>query len=197
MPRRVTNDLACGQAFLYAGVLLCVLMRPGGLGANSGISYFGVHRDTVIPYTIALVGCAMLTCRGLRAAAAASPAPKLLRGSANALAAVSFGIALTPYSVSGLFDWLHTIFGAVLFILQLTLAVQFLRWTDGDLLTALLLVAQCVGAVIAAIFVLPKEGFLIHGEVAFQIAFGALMIRTFSLLLPEAVQPDPVSERSA
>jgi hypothetical protein len=197
VPRRVISDLAWGQACLYAALLLCVLMRPDGLGANSGVSYYGVHRDTVLPYTIAVVGSALLTCRGLRTAAVATPSPRRLRGSANSLAALSFGIALTPYSVSGLIDWLHTIFGAALFILQLGIAIQLLRWTDGDLMTACLLAAQCVGALIAAIFVLPKEGFLIHGEVAFQIAFGALIIRTFSLLLPAPVQPDPVSEHSA
>src|SRR5256885_14740567 len=130
-------------------------MRPDGLGANSGVSYYGVHRDTVLPYTIAVVGSALLTYRGLRTAAVATPSPRLLRGSANSLAALSFGIAATPYSVSGLFDWLHTIFGAALFILQLGIAIQLLRWTDGDLMTACLLAAQCVGAVIAAIFVLP------------------------------------------
>lgn len=197
MPRRVISDLAWGQACLYAGLLLCVVMRPDGLGANGGVSYFGVHRDTVLPYTIALVGSGLLTCRGLRAAAIATPSPRFLRSAASALAALSFGIALTPYSLSGLFDWLHTIFGAVLFILQLAIAVQLFRWTDGDLVAAYLLAAQCAGAVIAAIFVLPKEGFLIHGEVAFQIAFGALMIRTFSLLVPEPVQPDPISEHSS
>jgi hypothetical protein len=196
VPRRVIGDLAWGQACLYSGLLLCVAIKPEGLGANSGISYYGVHRETVLPYTIALVASALVTCRGLRAAAASTPSPGRLRGSASSLAALSFGIALTPYSLNTLFDWLHTILGALLFILQLGLALQLLRWTGGDHVTAGLLLAQFAGAVFAAIFVLPKNGFLIQGEVAFQVAFGALLVRTFSLLLPEAVRPDPVSEHS-
>jgi hypothetical protein len=196
VPRRVIGDLAWGQACLYAGLLVCVAIRADGLGANSGVSYYGVHRETVLPYTFTLVAPALLTWRGLRSAAAASPSPVRIRRSAGSLAALSFGVALTPYSLNGLFDWLHTILGAALFVLQLALAWQLLRWTGGDLVITGLYAAQLTGAVIGAIYVLPEHGFLIQGELVFQVAFGALLIRAFSLLLPGAVRPDPVSEHS-
>lgn len=198
MPRKVTSDLARGQACLYGGMLLCVAIRPSGLGANSGISYYGVHRETVVPYTVALVGSSLLTFRGLRAAAESESAPPRLRRSANSLAAAGVGIALTPYSLNSVFDWLHTMLGAALFTLQLVFALQLLRWIEGGLLSSLLLIGQFAAGVFSGFYVFSKDGFLMQGELAFQLAFGVLLIRTFTLAtLPGTVPPDAVSERSA
>lgn len=189
MTRRVIGDLVLAQSCLLGGLLLCVALRPDGLGANSGISYYGVHRQTVTPYAVAIIGSALLMRRALRWVGPASPRPGYFRVVANWLAAMSAGVVLTPYSLNTLFDWLHTALGAAVFALQLVLAWQLLGWTSGDGWMAFFLAAQFISGVVAAIFVLPDHGFLIQAQVAFQLAFAALLIRTTRLLLPEP-QPE-------
>jgi hypothetical protein len=184
MRRKVIGDLVLGQACLLAGLLVCVALKPDGLGANDGISYYGIYRQTVIPYAIAIIGSALLTRRALRAVAPLFPSPGYLRGLAGWLAAMSVGVVLTPYSLDTLFDWVHTMLGTAVFALQLVLAGQVHRWTGGDGWMTFLLVVQFLGGVVAAIFVLPKHGFLIQGQVAFQVAFTALLVRAARLLVP-------------
>jgi hypothetical protein len=189
MTRKVIGDLVAGQACLLGGLLICVALKPGGLTANDGISYYGIFARTVVPYAAALLGSALCVRRALRWAAAASPKPAYLGGMANGLAVMSAGVVLTPYSANLLFDFVHTLLGTAVFILQLILGATLLRWTAGDPWVAAFLLAQFASGIFCAIYVLPKDGWLIEGQLAFQLAFGALLIRTAYLLLPQPVAP--------
>jgi hypothetical protein len=187
MTRKVVGNLILGQAILYVGLLTCVALKPDGLGANDGISYYGIFRQTVVPYAVALLGPGYCTWTALRTAAAFVPGPVYLRRMANGLAALSVLVVLTPYDANLVFDWVHTLAGTFLFALQLVLALRLLGWTGGDGWVAGLLAAQFVSGVFCAVYVLPKHGFLLQGQAVFQLAFGALLVRTVRLFVPQAV----------
>jgi hypothetical protein len=187
MTRKVVGNLILGQAVFYAGLLVCVALRPDGLGANDGISYYGIFRQTVVPYAVALLGPGYFTWTALRTAADFTPAPAYLRRMADVLAASSVLVVLTPYDANLVFDWVHTLAGTLLFALQLVLGLRLLGWSGGDGWTTGLLVAQFVSGVFCAVYVLPKHGFLLQGQVVFQVAFSALLIRITRLLVPQAV----------
>lgn len=189
MTRSVGGNIVLGQICLFGGLLVCVVMRPHGLVANDGISYYGIFRHTVGPYALALMGMAFWTRRALHLAAPLSPAPAYLRGMATWMAAMSVGVVLTPYSLNIVFDWAHTLLGAAVFVLQLVLGLRMLSWSGGDAWMTAFLVAQFCSGVFAAVFVLPKQGFLIQGQLAFQLAFGALLLRTARLLVPQELAP--------
>jgi hypothetical protein len=189
MTRKVVGNLILGQAVLYLGLLMCVALKPDGLGANDGISYYGTFRQTVVPYAAALLGPGYFTWTALRTAAEFTPAPAYVRRMADLLAAMSVLVVFTPYSANLVFDWVHTVAGTVLFALQLVLGRRLLGWSGGDGWTTGLLVAQFVSGVFCAVYVLPKHGFLLQGQVAFQAAFGALLVRITRLVVPQtAVQ---------
>lgn len=199
MEKRVMiGDLVRAQLCLSGGLVTCIATRPGGLGTNNGISYYGTHWQTFLPYAVALLGSAFYTRRALLAVAptvpASRPRPRLdLARTANWFAILLLLVAVTPYSLGLFFDWVHTLVSAILFVLQLLLAVALIRWTDGGAPSLCLLFAQLMGALIAARYVLPKHGFLLHGQVLFELAFGALLIRSVALLQPAPPAPDPVS----
>jgi hypothetical protein len=195
--RGTVGDLVCGQICLSGGLLICIAARPRGLATNNGISYYGTLWQTFVPYAVALLGSAFFTRRALLAIAPAVPAsrpgPRLdLRRTANLLAVLLLAIAVTPYSLGLLFDWVHTVVSTVLFLLQLILAIQLIRWTDGGAPSLCLFFAQLTGALIAARYVLPRHGFLLHGQVLFELAFGGLLIRSATLLQSPRTEPDPV-----
>ena len=185
MTRKAIGNLVMGQAFLFGGMLICIALKPNGLTTNDGISYYGTFARTVVPYAFALLGSALCTRRALHQAAPSSPQPAYLHGMANWLAAMSAGVVLTPYTAGLLVDWAHTLLGAAVFALQLVLGARLLNWTGGDAWVAAFLVTQFLSGVFCAIYVLPKHGWLIQGQLAFQFFFGALLVRTTRLLLPQ------------
>jgi hypothetical protein len=192
----VTGDLVRGQICLYGGLLACILVRPEGLGTNNGISYYGTRWPTFAPYAFALLGVGFFTRRALRAIAPVLPGdrarPRLdLTLMADWFLAMVTGVALTPYTFGTLFDWAHTIISTLLFLYQVVLSVQLVRWTDGGTPSLLFLLLELVGGVIAARYVLPKDGYLLHGQVVFQIGFGGLVLRTATLLQPRSEMTNP------
>jgi hypothetical protein len=189
MTRKVIGNLVLGQACLFGGLMICVALKPKGLTANDGISYYGIFVRTAVPYAFALLGSVLCVRRALRWSAPSSPNPAYLHRVANWLAAMSLGVVLTPYSASLLFDWAHTLLGAAVFVLQLVLGAQLLNWSGGDAWVAAFLVTQFLSGVVCAVYVLPKHGWLIQGQVAFQLAFGALLMRTARVMTPQPTAP--------
>jgi hypothetical protein len=189
MTRKVIANLVLAQACLLGGLMVCVGLKPKGLTANDGISYYGIFARTVVPYGFALLGSAVCVRRALWWAAPASPNPDYLRRVANGLAVMSAGVVLTPYSANLLFDWVHTMLGAAVFVLQLVLGARLLGWSGGDAWVATFLVTQFLSGVFCAVYVLPKHGWLIQGQLAFQVSFGALLMRTVRVLTPHSVAP--------
>ncbi|MEU7692642.1 hypothetical protein OHB01_24450 [Microbispora hainanensis] len=180
----VVGDVAKGQACLFGGLGVCVTLRPEGLAVNHGMSYFGVHWQTLLPYAAGLAGAALFTHRALRDAAARTPHPAHLRRMAGSFVVLLAGIVLTPYTLGGVVDWAHRGLGAALFVLQLLLAVRLVAWAHGDAVGVAFFLVQLGGGVLAAVYVLQTEGLLIHGEATFQLGFALVLARTLPLLAP-------------
>lgn len=186
--RRAVGDLVKGQLCLFGGMALCVVVRPEGLYANHGISYFGVQWETVSLYAIGLVGVATFTRRALRSAAFALPTPGRVRQIADGFALLVYGVILTPYPVSPVLSWLHRGFGSALFVLQLALAGRLVVWTRDSLAAAFLLI-QLIGGILATGYVLRDEGYLVEAQLLFQLGFGVVVVRTVSLCLVGRSRP--------
>ena len=119
--------LARGQGLLFGGAVLCVLLDPGGLTANNGVSYYGVRLRTIPVLAVALLGAAVYTRRGLRLLAPATLFPAFVGRSGDAFALLLVGILVTPYTVGTLVDWTHRLLGSALFVVQLVLGAR-LAW---------------------------------------------------------------------
>jgi hypothetical protein len=184
------GGLLWGQVCLFGGLLTCIAIRPEGLRVNDGVSYFGTLRQTFVPYVIGLLGSALVTRRAIRAETTDQPECRRFRRMADLFAWLTLGVVLTPYTVSALFDVAHTTLATALFVAQLILGLQLVRGAPGDRTNLALLLTQLAGGIVAAIYVLPVHGFLIQGQLVFQAAFGALLIRTISTRQPEPVTAD-------
>ncbi|MFI7624806.1 hypothetical protein [Microbispora rosea] len=189
----VAGDVAKGQACLFGGLGVCVTVRPEGLAVNHGMSYYGVHWQTLLPYAVGLAGAALFTHRALRTAAARTPYPAHLRGMAGWFVALLAGIVLTPYTLGGAVDWAHRGLGAALFALQLLLAGRLVAWAHGDAVGVAFFLLQLGGGVLAAVYVLQTEGLLIHGEATFQLGFALVLARTLPLIAPPIAAPSPAA----
>lgn len=176
----VVRTILLGQIFLYVGLVVCVIIRPAGLGANAGISYYGIYRETFFPFAVGLLGAAYFTVRA-RGQLDSDKSP-ILRTALKIYAPLIVGIVITPYAAGRWMDYLHTACGSLLFSLQLILSgwlmwrLRYVWWS-----VALSLV-ELAGGILSAIYLDPTHGFLFQTQVLFQLAFGTLLILSLQKL---------------
>src|SRR5262249_55756301 len=160
---------------LFGGLLVCIAARPEGVGTNNGLSYYGTIWQTFLPYAVALIGAALLIRRALRAMAEVFQDRRPdLAVVADWFAGMLIAVALPPYTFGPVVEWAHMIVSGLLFLLQLVISVQFVRWTDGGTPSLLLLLTELAGGLIAARYVAPKHGLLLQGQLLFQLGFAGL-----------------------
>jgi len=159
------------QLCLFGGLLLCIIIRPAGLLANNGISYYGIFKDTILPYVITLLGPA-IACFLL---AEHFGHNQLLKYGLIISGIAAIGLMLTPYSFSHLFGDLHDSFGSTLFVTQLIIGGWLVHRWHFAYWTLLLLLIQLLAGVAAFIFLAPKHGYMIEAQIVFQLAFGQLL----------------------
>lgn len=182
MRQKVLLFFAGQQICFFGGLLIAVLIRPAGLAANGGISYYGIFSDTFLLYMMSLLGTAVFSF--LAARLIDVPGLHPLRRGLLAFAALIAIIALLPYSVSIVFDLSHTIAGIVLFIVQGSLSIWLLAKLSWSKWPLLCVITMAVAGVISALYVLPSHGFLIQSQMVFQAAFAGLIFYGFKKLLP-------------
>ena len=165
----------CFVAFLAVGVALhpgFVLKRDEG-----GISNYGIHLKTVIPYTLAFVGCAVCS---LRAARLYRWSGGVARGLRYLLVTYSSLLLLTLVSTYGysrdvgLKD-VHLAVGVVTVSFELLAAVwMFLQLRGGW--DGLFLVVQVAGSVVAGLTFLGALHLLFLGQAVAAVGFGCLLV---------------------
>lgn len=182
--RQAAKSILWGQVFLYAGLLTCILLKPAGLAANDGISYYGIYRATFLPYAVGLLGAAYFA---VLAMGQLPPEEKLLRLAIKIYAPLIAGIVITPYAAGAWVDYAHTACGSALFSLQLLLSGWLVRrlryawWSVG------LSLVELAAGIASAVYLRPTHGFLFQSQVVFQLAFGALLILSLRAL---GITPD-------
>lgn len=175
--------LAGQQLCFFGGLVACVILRPAGLGANDGMSYYGTFPDTFPYYAFSFLGTAISSLLAAKLISLRELRP-LSRG-LLAFGLLILVITFTDYSVSPLFDWSHTIAGIILFIVQFFVSFWVLiklKWARWPLL---FLVLEIAAGAFSVIYVLPSHGFLIQSQAAFQLSFAALLFYGFRGLLPD------------
>ena len=174
MDSGASGSVIRAQICLYLGLVIAILLKPHGLAADSGISFYGIYLRTVIPFAFGLLGSAFCYLRAALSIRRQDLRP--LRFALVAAVALTIVIAATPYSVSSLFDWLHTSAGSALFSLQLLLSGWLIVHLRYARIIVLLTAIELLAGIACAYYLHGSQGFLIQFQILFQIAFGALLI---------------------
>ena len=170
MDREGLRFLIKGQVCFLIGVISCILIKPVGLAANHGISYFSHFRTTLVPYILALWGSAFYLYRASKKITSVNLKPVATALSIVALLEVALVFA-PDLSADRLIYHIHTIIGSliymdVLFIsLRLLIKSSFDRWLLFFVGIQLL---ACVGTMMWDSGSPP--GFLIQAEILFFMA---------------------------
>lgn len=169
--------LIFGELGFLALIAVCIVIRPWGLSANQGISYYGNHADTLIPYVLALSTSSYFTFKAAGALPSNHKWFRSLRLPLNLFAAGFIGIVATPYSLNTYFSWAHEIIGALLFGAQLILTLSLTAEEGYPPSMVALLIIQILGVVIGGLSLQFQHGYLLQGQLVFQLAFGLILIR--------------------
>lgn len=174
MKRTALHAFIISELCLLLGLIVSLAILPAALGANAGVSYFGVHISSAIPY-----GLGLLSAGGFvwQAAGRLRKHQRLLSGLLYCMGPLYAGIVATPYSAGPVFDWIHTSLGSVLFALELLVSGYLAFGHYRDKLNVSLWLIELAGGIISALYLAPSHGYLLQGQLLFQLAFGLLIAR--------------------
>jgi hypothetical protein len=171
--------VALGQWGFAVGVAIAVALHPGFvLKANEGgISDYGVHLKTAVPYDLALVSAAL---GAYLAATHARDSANVLRGLRSVLLAYAFLVAVTLVSTFGYtLDRpqrdLHVGVGSVLTVFEGVVSLWMYRERRGDLPLVLI---QLAGLVLGALTIVGFIHLLFVSEIVTGGSFAVQLYRS-------------------
>jgi hypothetical protein len=171
--------VALGQWGFAVGVAIAVALHPGFvLKANEGgISDYGVHLKTAVPYDLALVSAAL---GAYLAATHARDSANVLRGLRSVLLAYAFLVAVTLVSTFGYtLDRpqrdLHVGVGSALTVFEGVVSLWMYRERRGDLP---LVLVQLAGFVLGALTIVGLIHLLFVSEIVTGGSFAIQLYRS-------------------
>lgn len=176
------RNIAYGLIYASVLIIICVIIRPHGLAANDGLSYFGGLKVTVIPYALSFLMYAFFCWEVAASLGSKQRADRIMSYSLKLMAVLLGGLVVTPHNFV---ITIHTYIGTALFFYQLI----FSFWLVGTLMRnwkGVILVAIEFLSGLAALYYLPKPyGLLLQSQVIYQLAFGLLLINALNLRLQQ------------
>ncbi|MFI5035148.1 MAG: hypothetical protein ACHQFZ_02960 [Acidimicrobiales bacterium] len=179
MVRRAVALVAASQASFVGLLGLCVALRPGlALGANEGgVSNYGVHAATVLPYSLAYALSAVLAARAARLLSRTG-APRGVGVTLTALAVLLTATLLTTYTYKtnpALKD-LHFAVGAGLVLFQSACAPGLARRNRWRVTAAPLVAVTGAGLVACVLATTAVWHILFAGQALVVAGFAPLLV---------------------
>jgi hypothetical protein len=172
----VVRNLVYAQLSFFGFLAVCFLISGEGFESNHGLSYYGEHRGTFVPYGLGFVLCSVFLLR----AAAQVPGTAVGRRLAVALRVLVVLLLLdllTPDTIDSYFYWAHVIVSALLFLFELGLAAWLVGIGCRSRPVVTLLAVQFGAGLIAMFSQLHVIAFLSVGILLFQVSFALLLVR--------------------
>lgn len=181
--RTVTDgfrNVVYAQVSFFGFLAAATLITGEGFRDNHGPSYYGEHVRTLVPYGLGLLLCAFFVWR-----AAAELDGRLARG-LRILAVLLVLDLATPDTVDSAFYWSHVVVSVLLFLQELAIGVELVAAAPAWPRVGLFAV-QFGAGLVAMFSQLHVIGALSFGIVAYQLAFGLLLVvATHDLPAPAA-----------
>ncbi len=179
---RAVSDVVRGEVLFLFFIAVCVAIHPGYVLKRNegGMSNYGLHIETGIPYTIALVALALYSRRAARSYRDGDRRSQRLRQILLAYCVIVLAVLLSTYFYSmnlALRD-VHFALGTALIVLVGFASLWMYRqWAPSRGVTALLLV-QLVGDVLALGTVVGALHVLFLSEIVSNLGFASLLLRS-------------------
>lgn len=175
-----------GISCFWISVIVCYALIPTDWRVH-GITHYGNHRRTIVPYGFGLLSSAFFMVLGVGTIPVDDPKFVYYRRLLLAIAALLVGLFLTPPVVGRSVGFVHTVIGVALFICQI--AMGFDLWTKASrnrIITACFLV-QLVGSLVTILSLWRVLPFMFGSQLLAQLGFGLVLIVGTEQLAPDSV----------
>jgi len=183
MKARVTRDVALSQIAFAFFIAVCVALRPGLVIKTNegGMSNYGVHLKTVVPYTLALVLASALSYRATRFLQRARIETRHFDFLLRTYSALILLTLLTTYgyTLSTAQKDLHGAVGVAVTVFELVASLWMYRAIRS---LHLAFAITLIGFVLAALTFFGALHVLFLTQVLVGGAFAVLLVRTSRLL---------------
>jgi hypothetical protein len=174
------------QVAFFGLLLVCIALHPGYLFSHDegGISNYGVHAETVAPYTGALGLAAMLVVAAARSVRAPDPVARRFAGGL-----VSFGVLLAlvlastyPYQHGVALRDVHFAVGTAAICFEAVAACWLVAKVRAEPPDVAACAVELAGVVLAACTVAGVVHLLFASQLVTSGAFGVLLVRSATAL---------------
>jgi hypothetical protein len=169
MENKAVRYFIYGQVSFLLSVSICIFLLPESLFINDGISYFGAHKLTVVPYSIGLLLMAWFSYKVAQSLPKKSY--KIVKIGFKTFSFLLVTVVAVPYGINFTLEYTHTLLSAGLFLVQFILMwwLAFkVKWDGLSLFLLLLMAAEMIATVM---YLGPQKGYLLFGELAYQLTF--------------------------
>lgn len=179
---RAVTYIVCGQIFFVVFIGVCVALHPGIVlkWNEGGVSNYGIHLKTALPYTLAL---ALLAIYSRKAAVLYPKSDLVTRGLRRVLTA--YGVIVIVmlfstyvYSLNHVLRDIHIGFGTVLITFESFAAIWMLVHSRRRTLDSLYLATQIVGALLALVTIVGVLHVLFLAEMLANTGFACILTHT-------------------
>jgi hypothetical protein len=185
------------QCAFFVGVAVCIAITPTYLtSANEGgLSNYGVHRDTVVPYTLAFLCSSVLLLVAAHLARARASTERPFRRGLRTVGWLALAVLVStyPYKVdSGLRD-VHIVLGIALIATEVCFGLWLAHRIVGDAEARLALGVLVAGAALAVVTLAGVLHLLFTTQLVASLAFAYLVVRASRAI--DRGDPEPGDRR--
>jgi len=188
MDNRAARYFLIGYTGWFISVVVCIFLLPHSLVANGGISYFSDHTITAVPYSAGVLLLAFFSYKVAQALPRNSQ--KVMRAGFKIFSVLLIAVVAIPYGINFTFEYIHTLLSATLFLFQFIIMwwLAFkVRWDGISLLLLVLLAAEMIATVM---YLGPRKGYLLEGELIFQLTFAIAAYRSIKHIISKTKPND-------
>jgi hypothetical protein len=182
---RARRVVLATQGVFFGALALCVALVHDHVAENDGISYYGVHAETIVfcvaGYLVAAIG--LWWVAGMLRDGGVTPIAWV---SARSVSVMLVLLLLTPYDEGSFLNWTHMTIGVVGALVQLAASWTLMRRVASTAASVGFWV-QLVGGVVGALS-LPDWGFtqLLTGEIIFELGYSLCVLEWTRALATDA-----------
>jgi hypothetical protein len=179
---RAVTYIVCGQILFALFIAVCVALHPGIVlkWNEGGVSNYGIHIKTTVPYTLALGLLAIYSRRAAALYSASDPLTRRLRRVLTAYSVIVIVMLFSTYvySLNHVLRDIHIGFGTVLITFQSFAAMWMFARSRTRRLDGVFLATQLAGALLALVTIVGVLHFLFLAEELANTGFACLLIHT-------------------
>ncbi len=176
MQRKVVKYLIYAQTSFFLCLLISISITSKGFSDNRGLSYYGEHLDTIVPFALGFILCDFFILKAAKLLTEVAKHLAVLTLPLQVFCILLISIVLTPDNLNGLFNVLHIVASSALFLFELIFSIWLtVKWYNS-LISWILLIAQFLAGVMAGLSELHFSQYLSTSSLIYQLLFSTLLI---------------------